>query len=868
MQAEYYNYTVEEIIEEGIDPNEYGRARFISEALIMMENTGDDEKENQVKKQPSTIRREDDDEPKFWRRRDLLIPGQSIQIPSKITTVHLLKEKPIEHQEKSGDDYDNDYEEDNEEKESQDVETIINQDRCIYIGSLLSRTECSDLIDSTSRLGYAEIDKEYPKEYRNSERVLVKSKKLADMIWSRIVPFLKKSDIDGVKPYGFDNDGCWVPCGINEVLRFNKYSRGTFFKPHTDAQFVRNDNEKSIFTVLVYLSDSSAATTLLKKVGEKIEDDSISFDFKKLASIKPTEGSVAIFNHDLYHDGQKLYYGSKYVVRSEIIFKRIDKDSIYRMDYRNSEEFKRVKNLIDDSYELERQGNLTQSTIKYIQAMDLQTSLSHSIQRKSNRKLSFIEENLPEEVFVHIFNYLTDEEVCTSVIPINSEINSIARNETMWEQRFSKKWGSETMEKSILDRVIRYEYDENYEPTNEEKIEFHSKENEIINLLQKDTHDWYNAFSCRSNMEKSFNAVLLDLGQHTYKYGLASNNAYWRSMTAVGEPNHPHFYLPSYGFDDVITGDRFVQAQYHCRLNKFFNSKGVPKKKLLKIFLYQLYKEDLRVNLQEHPLLMAVPPHWDKEYLKKVEQVAFSLGIPAVHFVDSFKLLALYYQKPTSLIISATPNGSTCVPVIDCESKTACMDMNVFNMYEEYRNMNEDMRYYEMTFREEVSEFLKIAPCSPSQDQKEFNEFVQNLEPFEWTSYMVSPINERANISEIFYSHVWENVQKSITLIRNNQSLSNIEKDQILNNILIVGGFSALTGFRERIKKDILEYLGQEYSPSFTFREQKADYSVRKTGIKVSIVGQDMDVVGGARIVSNLSNFREICSYNQAYNKY
>ena len=278
------HYTAEEIIDEGISPNEYGRAKFISEAL-MIENSG-------VTRPPTS--HEDDDEPKFWRRKDLLIPGKSIQISSKITTVQLLsEEEPIEES-------DDDYEEDG-------FETMVNQDRCIYIGSILSETECSDLIDSTSRLGYEKIDKEYPKEYLNNERVLVKSKKLADIIWSRIVPFLKKSDIDGVKPYGFDNGGCWVPCGINEVLRFNKYSRGSFFKPHTDAQFVRNDNEKSIFTVLIYLSSFSSTATFWKKVGEKIEDNNISFDFKQLACIDSKEGSVGKLNRLLLNNNLKPY---------------------------------------------------------------------------------------------------------------------------------------------------------------------------------------------------------------------------------------------------------------------------------------------------------------------------------------------------------------------------------------------------------------------------------------------------------------------------------------------------------------------------------------------------------------------------------
>ena len=194
-------------------------------------------------------------------------------------------------------------------------------------------------------------------------------------------PYLKKSDLSRVKPYGFDNGGTWIPIGINECMRFNKYSNGTFFKPHTDAQFIRSDNEKSIFTILVYLSSSDQGTTLLKKVGEEIQQDDLVFKFKQLARIQPNIGSVAIFNHDLYHAGERVNYGFKYVMRTELVFKRVDQESIYRMHYRNSEEFQKVKRLIDDSHELEKKGSLTESTIKYVQAMDMQRSMSHSLKR-------------------------------------------------------------------------------------------------------------------------------------------------------------------------------------------------------------------------------------------------------------------------------------------------------------------------------------------------------------------------------------------------------------------------------------------------------------------------------------------------------
>lgn len=149
-------------------------------------------------------------EPKFWRRKDILVPGTTIKINPQVKTVNLLssekvqmkidqerkkKEEYKKQAEEDGTYYDSDYcdfEDDDEEtqtdsdNEHKHTEEIENHDRCIYIGSLLTSSECSELIQATTQLGYESIEHEYPKEYRSSERVLVLCKKLADMLWQRI----------------------------------------------------------------------------------------------------------------------------------------------------------------------------------------------------------------------------------------------------------------------------------------------------------------------------------------------------------------------------------------------------------------------------------------------------------------------------------------------------------------------------------------------------------------------------------------------------------------------------------------------------------------------------------------------------------
>lgn len=95
---------------------------------------------------------------------------------------------------------------------------------------------------------YNPVDWEYAKEYRDCERVILQSNKLAEDLWNRIKPLLVLEDLFEVKPFGFDNEGTWQPIGINECFRFTKYSKDGHFNPHRDGGFVRTDEERSVYT--------------------------------------------------------------------------------------------------------------------------------------------------------------------------------------------------------------------------------------------------------------------------------------------------------------------------------------------------------------------------------------------------------------------------------------------------------------------------------------------------------------------------------------------------------------------------------------------------------------------------------------------
>lgn len=82
---------------------------------------------------------------------------------------------------------------------------VIPQARAITIQDLLSRDECHLYIYNAEQIGFKPLP-DYPVEYRNNTRALVKSKKLADSIWKRIA-LVAEPLFANAKPFGFGSEG-------------------------------------------------------------------------------------------------------------------------------------------------------------------------------------------------------------------------------------------------------------------------------------------------------------------------------------------------------------------------------------------------------------------------------------------------------------------------------------------------------------------------------------------------------------------------------------------------------------------------------------------------------------------------------------
>ncbi len=172
------------------------------------------------------------------------------------------------------------------------------------IDDFLSQEECADQIRRTEAVGYEEatittvsgfvIDK----ERRNNSRLMIDDLAYARFLWERLLPFAP-SPVPR-----------WEPVGLNERFRYYRYDPGERFKRHSDGHYRRDNGEVSRFTFMVYLNDGfEGGETIFHFPGDPIV-------------VRPATGQALLFQHSLLHEGAAVIAGRKYVLRSDVMFRR------------------------------------------------------------------------------------------------------------------------------------------------------------------------------------------------------------------------------------------------------------------------------------------------------------------------------------------------------------------------------------------------------------------------------------------------------------------------------------------------------------------------------------------------------------------
>ena len=189
------------------------------------------------------------------------------------------------------------------------------------IPKFLTQKECDGFIDFLykNRLMQSRDERRATKPKQilsSSERMrprglawtINKSKMISELIFDRCFDFLPKVWLNE------EDNSIWEVCGINNDVKSLKYGPGDVLCSHYDAPYVKNENERSFITTVLYLNDDFVGGC---------------FQFvnpKKECMIHPVQikkGTCLMFQHNTFHQASSVEEGTKYMIRFDILYKRV-----------------------------------------------------------------------------------------------------------------------------------------------------------------------------------------------------------------------------------------------------------------------------------------------------------------------------------------------------------------------------------------------------------------------------------------------------------------------------------------------------------------------------------------------------------------
>ena len=178
------------------------------------------------------------------------------------------------------------------------------------IANFFSAAECEEAIAFAERAGFetATISTSMGvmrmDSVRNNDRVIVDDAERAQSLYRRLAGHLAPS---------FHHR--WQPVGLNERLRLYRYDVGQKFEWHRDGHFERSNGERSQFTFMIYLNDDfDGGTTSFCDDSGLMPDGPI--------RIAPEKGMALLFHHPIMHRGDPVTKGRKYVLRTDVMYRR------------------------------------------------------------------------------------------------------------------------------------------------------------------------------------------------------------------------------------------------------------------------------------------------------------------------------------------------------------------------------------------------------------------------------------------------------------------------------------------------------------------------------------------------------------------
>lgn len=178
---------------------------------------------------------------------------------------------------------------------------------CFTIPNLLSTSECNEFIEWGEKGLYQAMGRDYPPSYRDNDRLVAHRPELAESLLKRLKPKLPQTLVR--------NGQTWDLVGLNPRFRGCRYRNGQQFTRHRDGAYSPHKGVQSFLTVMLYLNDESE----FEGGATRFYQDR--FTAEPDFQVGPRTGTGILFSHDYWHDGQEVLRGTKYVLRTDVLYR-------------------------------------------------------------------------------------------------------------------------------------------------------------------------------------------------------------------------------------------------------------------------------------------------------------------------------------------------------------------------------------------------------------------------------------------------------------------------------------------------------------------------------------------------------------------
>ena len=185
---------------------------------------------------------------------------------------------------------------------------------CLVIKKAFSSSFCKKIIEE-KKPTFQSAQTHYPTSYRNNDRQILDSENLSSTLFGVIQQYIPEQiETEGV---GKDESGIWELRKLNTRIRICRYLSGQYFSKHLDGIHYESKTVQSKLTFMVYLNgheEFKGGRTLF--FYSKNEDE-------LMETFLPDQGDLIIFDHNLWHSGEIVLEGEKYILRSDILYENV-----------------------------------------------------------------------------------------------------------------------------------------------------------------------------------------------------------------------------------------------------------------------------------------------------------------------------------------------------------------------------------------------------------------------------------------------------------------------------------------------------------------------------------------------------------------